>query len=68
MWMRMPRVVVSVRRSCSRAGGCGFVAEDGEEGAEAALLHDDGGLHDVEGAEGEGSFGDVGEDLGGEVV
>ena len=49
-------------------GGCGFVAEDGEEGSEAALLHDDGGLHDVEGAEGEGSFGDIGEDLGGEVV
>ena len=28
----------------------GVVGEDGDEGAEAALLHLDGGAHDVEGA------------------
>ena len=42
----------------------GVVGEDGEERAGAALLHDDGGEHDVEGAVGEGLLGDVGEDLG----
>ena len=46
----------------------GVVGEDGEEGPEAALLHLHGGGHDVESAKGEGSFGDVGEDLRTEVV
>ena len=49
-------------------GPVGFVGEDGEEGAEAALLHVDGGGHDVEGSLGKGLLGDVGEDLGREVV
>jgi len=44
------------------------VGEDGDEGAEAAFLHLDGGGHDVECALLEGGFGDVGEDLGAEVV
>ena len=50
------------------SGAVGLVGEDGDEGAGAALLHADGGGHDVEGAEGEGLLGDVGEDLGAEVV
>ena len=49
-------------------GDLRVVGEDGEEGAEAALFHLNGGGHDVESAEGEGAFGDVGEDLGGEIV
>ncbi len=64
----MPRVLVSRRRRSFESGGVRVVGEDGEEGAEAALLHLDGGGHDVECAEGEGAFGDVGEDLRGEVV
>ena len=39
------------------------VGKDGNEGAEAAFLHLDGGGHDIECALREGDFGDVGEDL-----
>ena len=49
-------------------GGVGVIAEDGDEGSETALFHLDGGAHDVEGSLLEGGFGDVGQDLGGEVV
>ena len=44
-------------------GDVGVVGEDGDEGAEAAFFHLDGGAHDVECALCEGGFGDVGEDL-----
>ena len=66
--MRTPRVLVSRRRRSSRRGTVGVVGEDGEERAEAALLHLNGGGHDVESAQGEGPLGDVGEDLRGEIV
>lgn len=46
----------------------GWIAEDGEEGAGAAFFHDDGSEHDVERALCQGDLGDVGEDLGGEIV
>ena len=49
-------------------GDLRVVGEDGEESAEATLFHLNGGGHDVESAEGESAFGDVGEDLGGEIV
>ena len=49
-------------------GDLRVVGQDGEESAEAALFHLNGGGHDVESAEGEGAFGDVGEDLRGEIV
>ena len=44
------------------------VGEDGDEGAEAAFLHLDGGGHDVECALLQGGFGDVGEDLWAYVI
>ncbi len=49
-------------------GGVSVVGEDGDEGAETAFFHGDGGEHDVERAKGEGGFGDVGDDLRGEIV
>src|ERR1700722_4834501 len=49
-------------------GGVCVVAEHGDKGAEAAFLHLDGGAHNVEGAEGEGALGDVGKDLGRNIV
>ena len=49
-------------------GDLRVVGEDGEKGAEAALFHLNGGGHDVESTERKSAFGDVGEDLGGEIV
>ena len=50
------------------SGDLCVVGEDRQEGSQAALLHLDGGGHDVECAQSEGSLSDVGEDLRGEIV
>ena len=44
------------------------VGEDRQEGSQTALLHLDGSGHDIECAQCEGPFGDVGEDLRGQIV
>ena len=50
------------------SGAVVLVGEDGEERAGPTLLHADGSGHDIKGAECERLLGDVGEDLGVEVV
>jgi len=49
-------------------GGVGVVGEDGDESAEATLLHLDRGTHDVESSLLEGGFRDMGDDLWAEIV
>jgi hypothetical protein len=51
-----------------KGGALRLVAEDGEQSAGAAFLHDDRGEHDVKRAGGERGLSDVREELGREIV